>query len=455
MDAEFATEWERNAIEFLQTPVPAEIRDRAANTVADVLAATVAGAETPGIREVSASESFADGGASVLGTARRTHPTQAALLNTAAAIAQEIEEGHNTVGHVGASIVAGSVGVAEQAGVDGRTFVDACARVYELCIRLERAIFAMKEKMNEALPWLVRDPHSTWTTVGPAMTSALCLGADRQTLREVFRIAANLAVVSMHDPYAEGPPARNFTAGFSAQAGVTAALSGTAGLTGSESAIHVVYDPFEELLEEGFTAQFRTLGENWEITEQYLKPYPSCRYTHPPVDALRDAVDGKAVDPDVVEAITVETFTNAAEMSHASPETMTGAKFSTPYVLARYLTDGELTLGQFERDAVVDTTVQTLADRVSLSTSPEYERAFPESWGARVRVTLRDGTVLSGERSYPRGDHRDPLSETDLEERNRALLAYGLPESQVEDGLSVLTSVATQPVRTTVAQLTS
>jgi len=213
----------------------------------------------------------------------------------------------------------------------------------------------MKDRMNDAIPWLVRNPHSTWTTVGPAVTSALCLDATPEELTETFRIAANLAVVSMHDPYAEGAPARNFTAGFSAQAGVTAALTALAGLEGSRAAIEEVYDPFEELLPDGFASQFETLGEEWAIAEHYFKPYPSCRYTHPPLDALREAIDGRAgdgsersgdrqaIDPADVEAITVRTFANATDMSHAEPETMTAGKFSAPYVLATYLCRGAST----------------------------------------------------------------------------------------------------------------
>jgi len=90
----------------------------------------------------------------------------------------------------------------------------------------------MKDRMNDAIPWLVRNPHSTWTTVGAGRDERPLSGRDPEELTETFRIAANLAVVSMHDPYAEGAPARNFTAGFSAQAGVTAALTALAGLEG-------------------------------------------------------------------------------------------------------------------------------------------------------------------------------------------------------------------------------
>ncbi len=453
MASQFTRQWERHVNEFLDAPIPDEVRERGRQTVADVLAATVAGSAVPSIATVAREADFSDGDASILGTDREVAPGQAALVNATAAIAQEIEEGHNTGGHVGAGIVAGGLPVAETEGVAGERFVDACVRAYEICVRLERAIFAMKDRINDAVPWLVRDPHSTWTVVGPAMTSALCLGADADELRETFRVAANLAVVSMHDPYAEGAPSRNFTAGFSAQVGVTAALTGVAGLRGSLAAIESVYDPFESMLPDGFTGQFETLGEEWAIAENYFKPYPSCRYTHPPLDALREAVDGRDVDPTSVERVTVEAFANATDMDHDDPTTMTGAKFSTPYVLARYLHDGAVTLDHFSDQAIADDQVRDLASRVELVEDAAYEAAFPESWGARVEVAVSEGTSLTGARSYPRGDYRDPLPEEDYRDRTASLLGYGLPEERVREAIAALDSLLGQPVPVTTAAL--
>lgn len=453
MCAQYSREWERLVNDFLTASIPADVRERGRQTVADVLAATIAGSAVSANAAVATDADFAAGDATILGTGRKVAPTQAALVNAAAAITQEIEEGHNTGGHVGAGIVAGGLPVAEAEGVDGETFVDACICAYELCVRLERAIFAMKDRINDAVPWLVRDPHSTWTTVGPAVTSALCLGADAGQLRETFRIAANLAVVSMYDPYAEGAPSRNFTAGFSAQVGVTAALTGVVGLRGSLAAVEAVYDPFEEMLPDGFTSQFETLGEKWEITENYFKPYPSCRYTHPPLDALREAVDNREVDPSTVERVTVSTFANATDMDHDDPTTMTAAKFSAPYILARYLYDGRIDLAHFSEDAIADEAVRQLAARVELVEDADYEAAFPKSWGASVDVELADGTILTGERAYPRGDYRNPLSDNELRERNRSLLAYGLPEDAVNDALAALDAVDDQPVRETTVAL--
>ncbi len=454
MDDSFTRAWERNVNEFLQQPIPETVRKYGQQTVVDICVATVAGAAVPSIAEVTEEIEFGKGKASVLGTKRRVQPEQAALLNTAAAIAQEIEEGHNTGGHVGASIVAAGLPVAETEAIDGDTFVEICVKVYEICVRLERAIFAMKDRLNEAIPWLIRNPHSTWTTVGPALTAALCRGASPNELRETFRIAANLSVVSMHDPYAEGAPARNFTAGFSAQAGVSAAFTGLAGLEGSQAAIEHVYDPFDELLAGGFTSDFETLGDHWEITEQYLKPYPSCRYTHPPLDALQEAVGDDPLDSDKITQITVQTFGNATDMDHTSPGTITGAKFSTPYVLARYLLDGEITLDSFADEKIVDERARKIASRIDLQQSTRFEEAFPESWGAAVNVQLSDGTELSGECNYPRGDYRRSLSQTAHQERNEMLLSAGLPAEQVEPALTALAELEINPIRATVAHLT-
>ena len=450
--------WEAHIYEFLDAPIPDDVRAHAATTVGDVLCAAVAGSAAPGVDTVGTNADFGDGPATVLGTVRTTTPEAAALCNGAAAIAQETDEGHDTGGHVGAGIVAGGLAAAEVADLSGATFVDACARSYELCVRLERAIFAMKDRLNDATPWLLRDPHSTWTTVGPALTAAQCFGATTDELRETFRIAANLAVISMHDPYEEGPPARNFTAGFSAQAGVSAARTALAGLTGSASAIGAVYDPFESLLPEGdFEDSFASLGERWEITRNYFKPYPSCRYTHPPLDALRAAiseiepVDG--IDPGRIDSIEIRTFANATDMSNTRPESFTAAKFSTPYVLARYLLSGNLRLEHFSPAVIADPEVRKLAERVRLIRAKRFDEAFPEKWGAAATVRLADGTVCSGERTFPKGDHRDPVDESALQARQRELLAHGFDGSNVEAAMSAIATLDSRPVREVTAAL--
>ena len=54
------------------------------------------------------------------------------MTNAAAAIAQEVKEGHNTGGHVGAGIVAGVLTTAEANDVAGDIFIDACTSIQDM-----------------------------------------------------------------------------------------------------------------------------------------------------------------------------------------------------------------------------------------------------------------------------------------------------------------------------------
>ena len=430
---------------FLRTTPSAEAREAASRVTADVLAAIVAGSRFDDYHRTWSTVELPDGDATVLGTDRTTEAVHAAVLNGTAAIAQESEEGHNTGGHVGAGIVAGAFASAEEYDVDGAVLVDAVAKSYELCTRLEHALFTLKARINDDSPWLIRDPHSTWTTVGPAVATALVAHPSGSSAMDAFLLGANRSVVSMFDPYREGPPSRNLTAGASAATGVLVGKLATSGFRGSASTIQRIYEPFETLVDGGFTARFDELGSRWTITEAYFKPYPSCRYTHPALDALRD-LDAE-VSPDEVTAIEVETFANAVDMDHRHPTTPTGAKFSIPYVLATYLHRGIPTFEDFSPEAIEDPAVQATADGITLRIDEDFERRFPEDWGARVHVVFADGRTESAARRYPRGDYRDPISDEAFIDRLEATLAVGLSATDHRSAAEALLDVNNRSAR--------
>jgi len=435
--------WLSDVAAFLSGPVPPAVRDRGAQVVADVLTATVAGAAVPANDAVSGQVALGAGDASVVGTERTADPGGAALLNGTASISQEIEEGHNTGGHVGAGVVVGGFALAEHADADGERLVEGVVKAYELCARIENAIFLMKDRMNEALPWLVRDPHSTWTTLGPAVAGAIALGADEEAVLEAFRLGANLAVVSMWDPYREGAPARNYTAGFSAQAGVNAALLADSGLAGSRAAMHRVYDPLRELKGEAFDRAFAELGETWEIETNYYKFAPSCRYTHAPLGAVEELAD--EVDVERVDAIDVYSYRNACDLDYTDYTNATSAKFSIPYVLARYLTSGPFWLDDFDETSLSDPAVRALAARVSVHYDEQYEETFPEHWSARVAVTHTDGSTVAAECIDPPGDYRNFPGTDALREKWRRLLASRLDDA--DEAFDALVSIRERDAR--------
>jgi 2-methylcitrate dehydratase PrpD len=119
---------------------------------------------------------------------------------------------------------------------------------------------------------------------------------------------------------------------------------------------------------------------------------------HPPLDAVREAVDGRSVAPDDIERIVISTF-KRDDMDH-DLTVMMSVKFSTPYVLTRYLHDGDLDLSASTGVVLADEVVQRLALRVYPIACDDFEAAFPESWGARTVMMLWGGSHLTGTRQY-------------------------------------------------------
>ncbi len=433
---------EEHVVAFLTGEVapPADAVARSRLVIEDVVCAAMAGSALPDLRRVIEGLVLQAGPCTVVGCGRVAPVEQAVMANTVLAIAQEIEEGHNTAGHVGAATVMAALAAAEERDAPGAAVVDAVLRAYEVCARVERAVMPMRARVNAATGWVVRNPHSTWTAVGPALAAALVWGRDPKTLRATWRLAVNLAVLSLWDPYAEGALARNLTAGLSAQAGVTVARWAQAGLQGSADAVARIFRPLRAAMGAAdFDAWFGSLGATYEITRGYLKPYPSCRYTHPALDALRAALPAAgAVSADAVDRIDVHTFGVATLFAHQHAATPTSAKFSIPFVLAAYLLDGRIGFESFT-DRLHDPRIDALARRITVHADDGLEAAFPRRWGARVSVVLRDGRVLVGECHDPLGGPAVPLAADAVRALHLAALRQRVPAPEAAAILDALT----------------
>jgi len=126
-----------------------------------------------------------------------------------------------------------------------------------------------------------------------------------------------------------------------------------------------------------------------------------------------------------VEAITVRTFANATDMSHAEPRDDDRREVLRTVRAGDVPLSGSVDLDHFTAEALADETVQSVAARVELREDDGYEAAFPESWGASVVVELRDGTTLTGARDYP-GELPRPHSRRGVSRSEPCALAHGL-----------------------------
>lgn len=447
--AEATREWEEDIRAFFDASIPGAVRSRAVSLIADGLSAAVAGSALETTRDVATNAPFADGSSSVLGTTRRLDAGQAALVNASSSVSQEVEGGLNPGTHLRAGISTAGFAVAEERDADGATLVDGFVKAFEVGARLEEALMVLRNELMDASGLDLRDPHeNVWTPVGPALAAGYCMGMDAAELREVMRLAVNVAVISPFDPFFDGPGSlsRNYTGGLRVQTGVEIARLADDGLRGAGTALDAVFGPIREEMGEEFDALFADFGEEWHVDRSYFKPQPGCRLTHPALDAVKDAEAD--VDVDEIESIDVYTFSFAAGLVDGRhPEEFTQALFSAPYVVARYLHSGEVTLGHFDGESVRDPAVQTLAGKVAMHVDPEYEAGFWDRWGARVEVTHADGRVATGAVDHPLGMAKNPVDEPTLHGQFRANLARGIGEERAGPALDALVDLPDRDAR--------
>ena len=67
------------------------------------------------------------------------------------------------------------------------------------------------------------------------------------------------------------------------------------------------------------------LGSNWQITQQYIKLYPVCRWAQPAVEAVIALVQEHNISADQISNINIETFHEATRLTSIPKNTEQGA----------------------------------------------------------------------------------------------------------------------------------
>jgi len=145
-----------------------------------------------------------------------------------------------------------------------------------------------------------------------------------------------------------------------------------------------------------------------------VKPYPSCRSTHPGLDMTFDML---AEDPDLRHRVrSVEV--SSSRIVHAlcgrpfapGNDPRVSAQFSIPYTQSVALTKGRIGLADFDPAKVV-TNSEVLEKAKSVTVTP-WEKEVPDAtwwWPHRVRLQLDDGSVREREVVALKGSRERPL----------------------------------------------
>lgn len=383
-------------------PITDEDRQRAAWFVLDTVANALGARNTePGrmLRAWSACQG-ADAG------------RQAFLLGGLAHILEMDDLHCASVTHPGCVVVPAALALHGRSS--GPAMLDAVLSGYEAVTRIGMAVGPAHYRI-----W-----HSTATCgpFGAAMAAASLLGLDDG--RTVHALGnAGTQSSGLWQFVETGAMSKHLHAGRAAEAGVTAAELAALGFTGPPAILEGARGLFAGSCPDADPgAVIRDPQGPWQLHATSIKPWPSCRHTHPAVDAAIE-LHGRLGEA-VPQAVEVETYRAAIEVCDwPSPDSEYAAKFSLQHCVATALREGCIGFESF--DGPARERLAALSSRVALRIAEPFASSYPAAWGARVTLRLPDGRDLVAARKTCKGDPARPLGDAEMVSKAERLLAHG------------------------------
>ena len=215
---------------------------------------------------------------------------------------------------------------------------------------------------------------------------------------------------------------KHLHAGRAAEAGVLAADLARYGFTGPPTMLEgakgwfaaTCPDPDPEAIT-------RDPDGPWQLLLTSVKPWPSCRHTHPAIDAAQEL--RRRVVAGTVEEVEVETYAAALDVCNRPlPQSDYEAKFSLHHCVAAALSR-TVDFAAFTEPARAE--LAALRERVTVRIAEPYASAYPKAWGSAVTVTVRGGERLTVRRTHAKGDPEAPLTPIELIAKARMLMVHG------------------------------
>lgn len=373
--------------------IPPEIRLKARQHIADALAIGLAATRSQPLAQqlLDAMGMGAGGGAcGVFGSNARHAPSLAAFTNAALIHTLDFDDIHDAARlHPTAVTLPAALAAADLVGAAPARVVSAVALGNELMCRLG----VMYSPMG-------RGPGADWFLTqlfgyfGAGLSAALVMGLSEDQIVSILGLAYMQAAGGKEAGFGVGATGRSIYPAFAAMGGVTAALLSKAGVAGPESALDGAASLFRIYLEGPPSAEQVALlldPDGWQFQATCIKPWPSCRLSHPYVSAalaLREQLRGAGVRSMVVAVNASAAKLCAPLADRRRPRTLQDAKYSVPYMTAFTLVHGAVDLTSLHLDGLSDPTVLAVADTI------EIAEVLPDKPGhppAEIHAVTTDG----------------------------------------------------------------
>jgi len=394
--------------------IPSEVVDRIKLSILDSIGVCLYGSTllwTRIVRNMVDAEE-AKPVASVFGSGRKTSIAGAALVNSTAGHAFELDDIHKeSIIHPGSLAIPVALAFAEANGiVSGKDFITALIAGYEVGTRVGNAA-TVRLLLNG---W---HPQGTSGTFTAAATAAHMLNLDGEKTLHAFGIVGSQAGGLMASQ--EGAMVKRLHSGRAAQSGVYAAQLAGRGFTGITDVLEAAYGGYlvthsDKPAPEKIIAG---LGTVWETLNVGYKAYAAVTSIHTALDALAKIMrEQKLTARDIANvdaAVSEATYIHCAWEYKA--QGVTAAQMNLFYGLAMIAIEGNAFIEQYREDRLNDPQVLDFIRHINAHIDPDIVAmgaAFRHA--ARITVETYDGRNFRCEFLTRRGSAENPLKHNEI-----------------------------------------
>ena len=395
-----------------------------------------------------ASEFSAKAGSTIIGTSHKAPPDWAAFATGCCIRYFDYNDTYlsKEPAHPSDNISA-AFAIAESLGVNGRELITAIALAYEVQCRLCDAASI------RARGW----DHVTYGAFSTALAAARLMRLDPEKTRHAVNIAGVACAAFRQARVGELSHWKGVAFANAARHGVYSALLARAGMTGpapifegqmgfekelgvSLGNVGAAFAPRrgkEENVQRSTSNVQRSMEEKGEgtaamILKTSIKYWPAEYHSQSAIEVAL-ALRKEIADLTEVKSMTIESHDASVDIIGSEPEkwkpeTRETADHSLPYITAIALIDGEVTNKQFEPERFADRKIWKFLENVKVERNAELSAMYPGAVANIVHVDLADGKRLTKRVDYPLGHAKNPLKDSEVEGKFRALVVPALGE---------------------------
>jgi 2-methylcitrate dehydratase PrpD len=383
--------------------VPDEVKKQTKRCIRDIIATAAGASLLPDIGKAGEfiGQQFGVGEVPLWFQRRKSSMVGASFFNSFLVDSLDYHDGFRPCkGHAGATVVPVVISACAGRGLSGKELLVSVLMGYEIACRAGTAIHELYKPAYHS--------SGSWASIGAAAAGARIYKFREEDIDRIAGVAEYYAPMSPMIRCTSNPCSVKDGAAAGAWSAAMALEMYKSGLTGLPSIL---------TSEEKGREAIESLGDEWLILKQYFKAYPSCRWTHPALEAAVGLQQEYGFGYEEIERIEVFTFREGMSLNIFPPATTHEAQYCLPWAVAAVLVDRGLGIDQVHPKKLKDKRITGLGRKVTISYDSSLQSVFPEKCLQRVVIELKDGKVMESAVTGASGDYDKPIRDEKLKEK--------------------------------------